>query len=103
MNDCVEQARRLELLKEKEEEERLKTMNNNKNKAKLDNGGGTENAGPVEPRKNSNATQQKTRHRSGSIGDIEERKKLVIWRRPLTTVYFCFREIPCAVVDAWHR
>jgi len=96
------QAKRLEVLKEEEEKLR-NSMNNNKKKG---NGEGpATTTGPIQ-RKNSGGGEKPVRlvrHNSGSISDIEERLKLVIWRRPFTTSYYFVREIPCAVADAWNR
>ncbi|XP_035702629.1 vacuole membrane protein 1 isoform X2 [Folsomia candida] len=50
----------------------------------------------------------KVRHGSGGataqgMADLQDRFQIVLWRRPLQTIHYFFREIPCAVNDAGKR
>lgn len=47
----------------------------------------------------------KIRHESATaaVADLEERKQIVLWRRPIQTVQYFFSEIPCAINDAGKR
>lgn len=95
----------------KEEEERIRIMNNNtKNKSRGSVGSAEDEdhvnnvaPPPAGLRSRRESGPSKKRNRSGSVTELDGRQELVIWRRPIQTGYYFFREIPCAVGDAWNR
>lgn len=95
------QEKKLANVKLEEEKVRNMQANNAKNRktSTASNGSGSI------PKNNGGA---KVRHGSGGataqgMADLQDRFQIVLWRRPLQTIHYFFREIPCAVNDAGKR